>query len=316
MERHVLDGAADPNPVGSAYITSLNAVSCVSAAFCEAGGYFGNISPDLEAVAEGWNGDSWALQAAATPPGATSNALNGVSCVSAAFCEAVGTATDNSANVISLAEGWNGTSWQIQPTPVPAQSSNGVRATMSGVSCVSASFCEAIGSDPTGTQQAAAWNGTAWSLQATPMPADGSSIGLTAVSCVAADDCTAVGSYFQNPTFNQLTLAEHWNGSAWAVQATPTPTGSTVNLLLGIWCRSANFCAAVGEQQNSSTLATLTLVQVWNGTSWTTRTSPNRTVNDLDVLNSVWCGAGNSCTAVGIGADRGEVNATLVETGS
>jgi hypothetical protein len=388
-----------PNPAGSAYITSLNAVSCVSAAFCEAGGYFGNISPDLEAVAEGWNGDSWVLQAAATPRGATSNALNGVSCVRAAFCEAVGTATDNSANVISLAEGWNGTSWQIQPTPVPAQSSNGVRATMSGVSCVSASFCEAVGfsaagpgpaawqwdgtswtaqpvpgtrgpgsvactsatfcmgvandgetdswngsawsqsaaipsftatsvscvsatsceavgSDPTGTQQAAAWNGTAWSLQATPMPADGSSIGLTAVSCVAADDCTAAGSYFQNPTFNQVTLAEHWNGSAWAVQATPTPTGSTVNLLLGIWCRSANFCAAVGEQQNSSTLATLTLVQVWNGTSWTTRTSPNRTVNDLDVLNSVWCGAGNSCTAVGIGADRGEVNATLVETGS
>jgi hypothetical protein len=186
---------------------------------------------------------------------------------------------------------------------------------MNGVSCVSASFCEAIGTGPTATQEAAARNGTAWSLQTTPLPADGNSIGLNAVSCVAADACTAVGFYFQNTTFSQLTLAEYWNGSAWAVQSTPNPTGSTVNELRGVWCSSASFCASVGDQQNSSTLATLTLVQVWNGTSWTTRSSANRSLDDLDVLNSVWCGTGNRCTAVGIGADRGEVNATLAETG-
>ena len=386
-----------PNPAGSTF-TNLSTVSCVSAASCEAGGYFEVASQNQEAVAEGWNGDSWALQAAATPPGATSNAFTSVSCTSTAFCEAVGTASDASSNVISLAEGWNGTSWKIQPTPEPAQPSSGVRAIMDGVSCVSATFCEAVGfsaagpgaaawewdgaswtaqpvsgnglnsvscvsaafclavtangdtdswngsawspsaaipgftassvtclsagfceatgSDSTGTQDAAAWNGTAWSLQATPLPADGSSIDLTAVSCLAADACTAVGSYFSNTTFGVLTLAEHWNGTAWAVQSTPNPKGSYANELLGIWCTSANFCASVGDQQNSSSLATLTLVQVWNGTSWTTRSSANRTREDLDVLNSVWCGGGNSCTAVGIGADRGEVNATLVETGS
>jgi hypothetical protein len=32
------------------------------------------------------------------------------------------------------------------------------------------------------------------------------------------------------------------------------------------------------------------------------------------VLNSVWCGVTAGCTAAGTGADRGEVNATLVET--
>jgi hypothetical protein len=386
-----------PNPVG-AESTSLNAVACTAAGPCEAGGYFEYANTDLQAVALGWNGNSWTLQSAATPPGAAANALNGVSCVSAASCEAVGTATDPSGNQISLAEGWNGTSWAIQPTPDPAQSSGGARATMSGVSCVSASlceavgysaagsgaaawewngtswstqpvpggalasvsctsatfcmaaaanggtdswdgstwsqsaaissftsvtsvscastsFCEAIGIGPDATQQAAAWNGTTWSAQAAPLPADGNDISLNAVSCVAADDCTAVGWYFQNTTFNQLTLAEHWDGSAWAVQGTPNPTGSTVNDLVGIWCTSAKFCASVGDQQNSSTLAFLTLVQVWNGRSWTTRTSANRSLNDLDVLNSVWCGTGNRCTAVGIGADRGEVNATLAETG-
>jgi hypothetical protein len=41
------------------------------------------------------------------------------------------------------------------------------------------------------------------------LPADGNDIDLHAVSCVTADDCKAVGSYFQNTTFNQLTLAEN-----------------------------------------------------------------------------------------------------------
>ncbi|HEX6518949.1 MAG TPA: hypothetical protein VF070_02895 [Streptosporangiaceae bacterium] len=389
-----------PNPAGAAE-TTLTAVSCAATATCEAGGDFGHTTqnPALEAVAEGWNGSSWTLQAAVTPHGAVPNALNSVSCVSASFCEAVGTATDSSANTISLAEAWNGTSWKIQPTPEPAQSSGGVKALMNGVSCVtanfceavgfsaaaqaaatwvwngtlwttqpvpassglksvsctsaafcmavaidggtdswngstwsqsaaipsltfvtsvscvSASFCEAIGTGSSAAQEAAVWNGTAWSLQATPLPADGNDIGLRAVSCVAADSCTAVGFYTQNNTFAQLTLAEHWDGSAWVVQSTPNPPGSIGNGLFGVWCTSASFCASVGEQQDPSTLADLTLVQVWNGASWTTRSSANRTRNDLDVLNSVWCGGGNRCTAAGIGADRGSVNATLVETG-
>jgi hypothetical protein len=165
---------------------------------------------------------------------------------------------------------------------------------------------------PSGTQDAAEWNGAAWSVQTTPLPSDGNGIILNAVSCVKANSCTAVGSYFTTTTFDQLTLAERWNGSTWAVQKTPNPQGSTVNNLLGVWCTSATFCASVGEQTPST--VTLTLAQVWNGSSWTTESSPNRSKNDLNSLNSVWCGIGGSCTAVGIGADLGEVNATLVET--
>jgi hypothetical protein len=393
----VWDGASwtpqsTPNPAGS-YSTGLDAVSCPAPGSCEAGGYFtySPQSPSLTAVAEGWDGSAWSLQSAATPPGATPNALNGVSCVSASFCEAVGTATDTSSNVVSLAERWNGTTWKIQATPGPSQADmhgvscvsasfciaaggsaagptvwewngtswtaqtvpgttalwsvsctsaafcmamayNGTTDSWNGtawsqaaaipsltyvpsVSCVSPSLCEAVGSGGSSAQEAAEWNGTAWSLQNTPLPADGNDIDLGAISCVAADSCTAVGFYFQDTTFNQLTLAEHWDGTAWTVQTSPNPTGSTVNELLGVWCRSAKFCAAVGDQQDSSTLGNLTLVQVWNGSSWTTRSSPNRSVNDEDVLNSVWCGKGKSCTAVGIGSDGGEVNATLAETG-
>jgi hypothetical protein len=386
-----------PNPAGVTF-TTLDAVSCAAANSCEAGGSFEQTpqAVRLQALAEAWNGTAWALQNAVAPPGAIANAFNGVSCVSAASCEAVGTATDSLGNLISLAEIWNGTSWKIQAVPTPAQASSGVRATMDGVSCVSASFCEAVGFSaavpgpgawkwngtswtaqavpgssglgsvsctsatfclavggngevetwngsawslasaipgfssassvscvsataceavglgPSSTQAAAAWNGTAWSVQTTPLPADGSDMALHAVSCVRANSCEAVGFYFTNTTFEQLTLAERLNGSRWAVQDTPNPPGSTVNNLLGVWCTSASSCHSVGEQTPS--FATFTLAQVWNGASWTTQSTANRSQNDLNVLNSVWCGVSGGCTAVGIGADLGEVNATLVET--
>jgi hypothetical protein len=387
-----------PDPAGAG-VASLDAVSCAAAGACEAGGEseVSNQANDVQALGEGWNGSSWALQDAAAPPGATGNALDSVSCVASGFCAAVGTATDSAGNLVSLAETRNGTTWTIQPTPDPAQATSGVRATMRGVSCVSARFCEAVGfsaatpgpgawiwngtswtaqvvpgsdsllsvsctsadfclavggnatetwngsawsqqaavpgfsaansvscasassceavgTGPADTQAAAGWNGTTWSVQTTPLPADGSSIIVNAVSCARANSCQAVGSYFTTATFEQLTLAERWNGSTWTVLSTPNPQASTDNNLLGVWCSSASRCAAVGEQTPEET--TLTLAQAWNGTSWTAQSSANRSQDDLNVLNSVWCGPQAACTAVGIGADRGSVNATLVETDS
>ena len=387
---------ATPDPAGTGPAT-LDAVSCASVSACEAGGDF---VPNLqtvnpEALAEGWDGSSWVIQRAVTPASATGNALNGVSCVSAGFCEAVGTTTDDAGNVITLAEGWTGTSWKIQATPDPAQAVSAIRATMNGISCVTADFCEAVGFNaavpgsgawtwdgtswtaqavpgssylesvsctsadfcmavgggaeveawdgsawsaqpaiagfsgassvscvsatsceavgfgPSGTQDAAAWDGTTWSVQTVPLPSDGNDISLNSVSCVTASFCEAVGWYF-NTTFEQLTLAETWNGTTWAAQSSPNPPPSTFNNLVAVWCTSETSCSAVGEQTPSE--VGLTLAQVWNGTSWTTQSSANRSKDDINVLNSVWCDAAGNCTAVGIGADRGSINATLVET--
>jgi hypothetical protein len=52
------------------------------------------------------------------PAAAVPNSLNAVSCTSAYFCEAVGTATGSSGYTISLAERWNGTAWKVQATLV------------------------------------------------------------------------------------------------------------------------------------------------------------------------------------------------------
>ena len=295
-----------PDPPGVNF-ASLDAVSCPAAGSCEAGGDFARTeqSSHLEALAEGWNGTSWTLQPAAKPRGATDNSFAGVSCVSASFCEAVGTATDVLGNGISLAEGWNGTSWKIQATPSPAQVLDGQRARLNGVSCVSASFCEAVGFSAAGPGPGAwMWNGTSWSAQAVP----GSSY-LQSVSCRSADFCLAVGSNGETETWDGSTWSQQpavpgfsqassvscvsatsceavgigpsdtqnaatWNGTAWSVQATPLPKNGNGILLNAVSCVKATSCKAVGRYLTNTTFEWLTLAERWNGSAWAVQSTP------------------------------------------
>jgi hypothetical protein len=59
--------------------------------------------PTKPTLAEAWNGTSWSIQD--TPnPAATSNALDGVSCVTADSCVAVGSAPDPGGYSATLVE--------------------------------------------------------------------------------------------------------------------------------------------------------------------------------------------------------------------
>ena len=374
-----------PNPAG-ATSASLAAVSCPTKTACEAGGQFEQGGDAAIAIAQRWNGSSWLKQSGVAPPSAASNALAAVSCVSAAFCEAVGTGPDPTGTGV-LAEQWNGTSWRLQkaakvarpsgvscvtakfceavgssaagggaeqwngstwaPQTVPGGSDltavscpsskfclaaagdgqvaawNGTswsdQATAAGftslgsVSCTSPSFCEATGFGPAG-EQAERWNGQSWSAQATPTPAGGGSLGLAAVSCVSATSCEAVGQYSNGSA--QLTVAEGWNGTAWAVQATPNAvsTFAASNELVAVQCTSASFCAAVGKDEGLS-VQTLTLAEVWNGAKWSIRSTPSNPAVGQNELDGVSCVVGHGCTAVGITNDLGPFTTTLIETG-
>ena len=97
------------------------------------------------------------------------------------------------------------------------------RGDLTSVSCTSASACTAVGfyAGSTGGFAALAdrWNGTAWSVQRIAQPPAGWTPLFSGVSCTAATACTAVGDrYRQDGT--RLTLAERWNGTAWAIQPT------------------------------------------------------------------------------------------------
>lgn len=44
---------------------------------------------------------------------------------------------------------------------------------------------------------------------------------LVAMSCGSARNCAAAGTYQRTPGSPTLTIAEHWNGTAWQVTWTP-----------------------------------------------------------------------------------------------
>jgi hypothetical protein len=381
-----------PNPAKAASVR-LTAVSCASASACELAGSFElNQANTPHALAESWDGSTWALQSADAPPGATDNALGAVSCVSASFCEAVGSHGNRIGTASNLAETWNGTTWKIQPTPSPQGQFGPTGNDLEGVSCVSTSFCEAVGNGPNG-MSAELWNGTSWTVQDRPGPggvqgqfvscpsvnfcmssdafarvdtwngsswsagtdvpgfsvsslscvsasfcevvgsgpsgenaavwngstwtdqptAGGTGEGLTSVSCLTATSCEAVGELINQGS--PLTLAETWNGSAWTVQPTPNPPGASSSSLDSVSCTAANACTAAGDTQASSMDPFDTLAEVWNGTTWSLRSTPNRASAQQNILNGVSCVTGQACTAVGQAVDANQIETTLVESG-
>jgi hypothetical protein len=240
-----------------------------------------------------------------------------VSCPTTNACSAVGSYFNSSKVKVTLAERWNGTSWAIQTTPNPTGSSD---SSLSGVSCPTTNACTAVGyyfnSSNGFVMLAEGWNGTSWAIQTTPNPPGGSDSSLTGVSCLGEQHypfavlCTAVGKYF-NSSGVHVSLAERWNGTSWAIQSTPNPTGGTLNFLSGVSCPTTSACSAVGSYFNGSSV--VTLAEGWNGTSWAIQSTPNPGAHSS--LSEVSCPTTSACTAVGdyFNSNNVDLHRTLAE---
>jgi hypothetical protein len=231
---------------------------------------------------------AWTIKSTPNPNPSTSG-LRGISCVSASACIAVG--FSNGLEVpepaeLTLVEVWDGTAWTVQNSP--NQSSGELSANaLNAISCTSSVACTAVGfsREGSGTEVTLAekWNGTSWTIQATPNPVGATYSRLQGVSCSSASACTAVG-------FSSAgVLAETWNGSAWTLQTTPNPGGSSE--LAAVSCTSGRACVAVGSSVGE------TLAERWDGSNWTLQTTPNPSGDD--VLLGVSCSSDTACTAVG-----------------
>src|SRR6516165_4348081 len=201
----------------------------------------------------------------------------------------------------TLAEHWDGTSWTVEPSPDPA----GTTVTdLVGVSCASPASCTATGlyDKKTGGSAhevplAEHWNGSSWTVQTAPLPADAIAADLDGgVSCPSATECTAVGGW-TGPSQTGGPLVESWNGVKWQVQATPAlPAGAYNPFFAGVSCTSARNCTAVGGYLNGNVEESL--VERWDGTSWTIQADAAPAGTAMD---SVSCTSSASCTAVGGG---------------
>jgi hypothetical protein len=336
-----LSWAIVPSPSINGDDNFLAAVSCASAAFCEAVGAL-SAQRVTSPLIDSWNGKRWATTktpqtrgqldavscASATACAAVgftrlgplaerwngtrwsivpaapkpSGELVGVSCSSASACTAVG--ADNNGPLI---ESWNGTRWSVVPSP---RKPNGL---LDAVSCVSPTLCTAVGENglPPSEPLIESWNGTSWSVVPSPRKANGN---LSGVSCVSAATCTAVGSYFAPGAIGKP-LAESWNGTRWTITPIPTPKPDDFDLN-GVSCLSANRCAAVGSYLPDPASQLRTLIESWNGTRWSKVASPSPTPKAY-VLFGVSCPSARTCTAAGIVTPAsGELSRTVIETGT
>ncbi len=101
---------------------------------------------------------------------------------------------------------------------------------------------------------------------------------LLGVAPVSASDIWSVGNYNAGPyTMSLRTLAEHWNGSSWSIVSTPNAaTGSgDYDSLQGVATVSTSNVWAVGYSGNVNAAADQTLIEHWNGSAWSTVSSPN-----------------------------------------
>lgn len=273
--------------VDGALYTSLRAVSCWDSTGCELVGSEGPPNVPSTAYTESWDGSTLTND---PNPAASGSYLSGVSCTGSSMCAAVGAQGSD-----TLVESWNGSAWSIVTSPTPP--SGGV---LNGVSCASPDACTAVGWTPTGSSTYGAlietWNGSSW--DEVPDPSLSNDV-LSGVSCPSTSECTAVGQYLQ-PT---RTLIENWDGSSWSVVPKTKHSGQ----LNGISCPSTSGCVAVGWVENR------TLIDVFNGSTWTRTPSPNEG-RRRNYLSDVSCRASAGCVAVGSYDEKVPNSQNLIES--
>jgi hypothetical protein len=250
---------------------------------------------------------AWAVVPSPNTSSAEQNVLHGVTCVSSSHCWAVGSYFDSALGAAqTLIEEWNGTTWSIVSSPnVP-----GVSQELRSVACVSDTECWAVGTAFTSPQTSLIerWNGTSWSMVASPEV--GEAARLFDVTCASASVCFAVGQQDDSDDLRGHPLILEWFGASWEPVLPPTPGGNE-GVLTGVSCASRSRCWAVGAQYPGVNDATL--VERWDGKSWSVVDSPNAGGASSSTLVTVTCTSNGNCWAVGSTGEASGFNDTLVE---
>ncbi|MEO5951668.1 MAG: hypothetical protein ABIQ44_04285, partial [Chloroflexia bacterium] len=177
----------------------------------------------------------------------------------------------------TLALHWNGTAWSIVTTPGMPNEDN----YLSAVSGVSSSDVWAVGYYTSGAVDhnltlTMHWNGSAWSIAASPNPEPDFVNRLEVVLALAPNNVWAMGyskySTYVNDPRNFLIM--HWDGTQWSLSAPPSGTDDYYKYALGASALSPTDAWLVGV--NSQHGRSQTLTAHYNGVEWSLKGSPNR----------------------------------------
>jgi hypothetical protein len=207
-----------------------------------------------------WNGTTWTRMGY---PGRVASdrlagiQLLGVDALSASDVWAVGFSRDAGNEYKLYAEHWNGTNWSKVNLP-------------SSTSPVSFQTVSIDGDSPSDIWVASArvidhFNGTSW----TRITVRGLYYAYD-VAALSPSDVWIVGQGNKSGTglVSLVTRAVHWNGTSWTQVPISTPGGMTYELA-GVSSSSASNAWAVGSLIPGKGRVDTTLMEYWNGTTWT-----------------------------------------------
>src|SRR5436190_736780 len=250
----------------------LSAVSAIDSNDVWAvGGYWSQSNAQFQSLVLHWRGASWSVVPSPNP--GVGGSFTAVAALSANDVWAVGNYLSGSVDS-TFTEHWDGNAWTIVPNPNPGTARNYLQ----GVTAIAPNDVWAVGYYWNGSAPFLTltehWNGSAWSVVASPNPGTGNGDNnrLYAVSAVSTDDIWAVGYYVLMCCGIRKTLIEHWNGSAWSVVPSPN-AGTFLDELYGVSAHSTADVWAVGVSVQGGVFHTS--VQHWDGANWSIAPSPD-----------------------------------------
>jgi len=199
--------AASLNVGGSAAVQSLE---CLSATFCDAGGYYSDGSNHQQAFIGLWNGAAWSYSEVGAALNVGHDAkVSSVSCLSSSMCVGAGTYTDSHSKQQGFATVLQGSGWNDQPLVTSLNAGGAVD--IYGATCLNADECMVVGqySDAATHYQAfqSVWNGQGWTDQEELGALNaGGDASILSLSCLSPGFC-AEAQYYTDASNHGHTLA-------------------------------------------------------------------------------------------------------------
>jgi hypothetical protein len=245
-----------------------------------------------------WNGTQWSVVPSPSP-NPMGSYLNSVAAIAANDVWAVGyTQSPPTAGAEALIEHWDGASWRVVTSPIPASATGSAYTSVTRIpgtqqlwAVGSTRFGPIAGTDADYFQVLIErWDGSAWHSVAGPLLPSGAFSGnLNGVVALSATDAWAVGDY-TGSDHTTHTLIAHWDGASWKVATGPDRHGS----LVSVAAAGTHDVRAVGYIFTGETNSQHLLIEQWNGTVWQVAPSPEPSGTLFSGLSGVTTdGAGN-----------------------
>ncbi|MEO8285002.1 MAG: S-layer homology domain-containing protein [Chloroflexota bacterium] len=131
---------------------------------------------------------------------------------------------------------------------------------------------------------------------------EGDSNELFAIDAISASDVWAVGLHNSHQANSVHTLIEHWDGSLWSIVPHPN-VGLRQSFFYGVTAISSSDVWAVGYYLRDNISRYRTLIEHWDGTTWSVVPSPNSSPTsgqDNNLLLAVDAVSSSDVWAVGV----------------